>query len=83
MGEQFEKCMPHFAPLLLVGLNNFEETSVCRVCQDVVGDLSRALGPKMALYCEPMLLVLYNNVRNPRVDRKLKPAIMVSGQCGE
>jgi len=77
LGENFEVFLPHFFPYLQAGLSNYEETTVCRISNEVVGDLCRAMGSKMLPYCEPILNALYNNLQNPKVDRKLKPVIMV------
>merc|ERR1712139_146312 len=70
--------MPHFAPFLAVGLQNYEDTTVCVVATGIVGDLCRALDTKIAPYCDSILQVLYTNLQNKDVDKKIKAAIMVN-----
>merc|ERR1712061_70082 len=77
VGPNFERFMPHFAPHLQVGLQNYEAPQVCQMSTGIVGDLCRALGPKMVPYCQPILEIFFNNLRNQGVDRKIKAAIMV------
>uniref|UniRef100_A0A0G4HGA9 Importin N-terminal domain-containing protein n=1 Tax=Chromera velia CCMP2878 TaxID=1169474 RepID=A0A0G4HGA9_9ALVE len=77
LGEQFDRFGQHFNPQLLVGLANFEESAVCKICCDVVGDLCRALGSKMTPFIEPLVTQLYNNLQNPAVDRRIKPNMMI------
>eukprot|EP00931_Biecheleriopsis_adriatica_P086256 TRINITY_DN60967_c0_g1_i1.p1 TRINITY_DN60967_c0_g1~~TRINITY_DN60967_c0_g1_i1.p1 ORF type:complete len:854 (+),score=205.76 TRINITY_DN60967_c0_g1_i1:68-2629(+) len=76
VGANFECFMPHFAPHLRVGLQNYEEVQVCLMTTGVVGDLCRALEGKIITYCDTILQILYTNLQNPNVDRKIKAAIM-------
>ena len=75
-GSGFERFMPHFAPHLTVGLQNYEEIQVCLTTTRMVGDLCTALEGKVAKYCDMILEILYTNLKNPAVDRKIKAAVM-------
>jgi len=77
-GASFERFMPHFAPHLQVGLQNYEEVQVCLTTTRMVGDLCTALEGKIVSYCDTILQILYTNLRNPAVDRKIKAAVMTS-----
>jgi len=76
VGAQFERFMPHFAPYLKVGLENYEDVQVCLMATGVVGDLCRALEGKIITYCDTILQILYTNLQNPAVDKRIKAAIM-------
>lgn len=76
-GQAFERFMPHFAQHLRVGLQNFEASQVCLLSTTVVGDLCRALGGRIITYTQTILEILFANLQNPAVDRKIKAAIMV------
>eukprot|EP00933_Yihiella_yeosuensis_P040602 TRINITY_DN34928_c0_g1_i1.p1 TRINITY_DN34928_c0_g1~~TRINITY_DN34928_c0_g1_i1.p1 ORF type:complete len:861 (+),score=189.92 TRINITY_DN34928_c0_g1_i1:119-2701(+) len=76
VGANFERFMPHFAPHLRVGLQNYDDVQVCLMSTGVVGDLCRALEGKIIIYCDTILEILYTNLQNPAVDRKIKAAIM-------
>lgn len=76
VGPYFERFMQFFAPHLRVGLQNYEDVQVCVLATGVVGDLCRALEGKMTTYCDTILQILYTNLQNPAVDRKIKAAIM-------
>jgi len=72
----FEKYMTHFRPYLMVGLRNYEEHQVCAVAVGVVGDISRALGPKLLLYCDEIVSLLLQDLQNPLLNRNVKPPIL-------
>jgi len=76
VGVNFERFMPHFAPHLRVGLQNYDDVQVCTMSTNVIGDLCRALNGKIITYCDTILQILYTNLQNPAVDRKIKAAIM-------
>eukprot|EP00435_Cladocopium_sp_Y103_P041747 s761_g11.t1 len=75
-GSGFDRFMPHFAPHLTVGLQNYEEVQVCLTTTRMVGDLCTALEKKIGGYCDMILEILYTNLKNPAVDRKIKAAVM-------
>jgi importin subunit beta-1 len=76
VGVEFERFMPHFAPHLRVGLQNYDDVQVCTMATGVIGDLCGALKGKIITYCDTILQILYTNLQNPAVDRKIKAAIM-------
>lgn len=75
-GAGFERFMPHFAQHLTIGLQNYEEVQVCLTTTRMVGDLCTALERKILGYCDTILEILYTNLKNPAVDRKIKAAVM-------
>lgn len=75
-GTGFDRFMPHFAPHLTVGLQNYEEVQVCLTTTRMVGDLCTALEKKIGGYCDMILEILYTNLKNPAVDRKIKASVM-------
>lgn len=75
-GSGFDRFMPHFAPHLTVGLQNYEEVQVCLTTTRMVGDLCTALEEKIGGYCDMILEILYTNLKNPAVDRKIKASVM-------
>jgi len=76
VGGNFERFMPHFAPQLKIGLENYEDVQVCLMATGVIGDLCRALEGKIITYTDTILQILHQNLQNPSVDRKIKAAIM-------
>lgn len=74
----FERFMPHFVPCLHMALQNYEDTQVCLMAVGVVTDLCRALQMKVLPYVEQFVHILYTNLQNPKVDRKIKAAIMTT-----
>jgi importin subunit beta-1 len=74
----FEPFMPHFMPFLHLGLQGIEDTQVCLMSVGVVTDLCRALQIKILPYVEQFVQILYTNLQNPKVDRKIKAAIMTT-----
>mmetsp|Transcript_55137 Transcript_55137/g.102102 ORF Transcript_55137/g.102102 Transcript_55137/m.102102 type:complete len:866 (+) Transcript_55137:475-3072(+) len=75
-GPNFNGFMTAFAPYLKAGLENYEETQVCLLATGMIGDLCGALKGQMVQYCEPILQILYTNLRNRNVDRKIKSVII-------
>lgn len=76
VGTGFERFMPHFAPHLKTGLENYDDVQVCKMATGVIGDLCRALEGKIITYCDTILQILYTNLQNGAVDRKIKAAIL-------
>lgn len=80
IGPSFEKYMGHFKPFLEWGLKNFEDISTCDVCTIMVGStLWKEMGESFRLnHMEGLLAMLYDNLRNPAVDRKIKIRIIAT-----
>jgi importin subunit beta-1 len=62
--QDFEKYMSELAQPLLSALQNSEEYQVCCVAVGLVGDISRALGPKMMPYCDRIITILLQNLQS-------------------
>lgn len=56
--------MTDLAPHLLSALQNADEYQVCCVAVGLVGDISRALGPKMMPYCDRIITHLLQNLQS-------------------
>ncbi|XP_046331579.1 importin subunit beta-1-like isoform X3 [Haliotis rufescens] len=76
LGDGFEKYMEAFKPYLTIGLKNYQEYQVCVAAVGLVGDLCRALGNKVFPYCNDLMLLLMENLRNESVHRSVKPQIL-------
>jgi len=76
VGPNFESFMSHYIPYFRIGLQNFEDVQVCYMATGAVGDLCRALEGKITTYFDDILHILYTNLQNPVVDRKIKAAII-------
>ncbi|XP_067687628.1 importin subunit beta-1-like isoform X1 [Haliotis asinina] len=76
LGDGFEKYMEAFKPYLTIGLKNYQEYQVCVAAVGLVGDLCRALGSKVFPYCNDLMLLLMENLRNESVHRSVKPQIL-------
>eukprot|EP01118_Nematostelium_gracile_P005236 TRINITY_DN1640_c0_g1_i1.p1 TRINITY_DN1640_c0_g1~~TRINITY_DN1640_c0_g1_i1.p1 ORF type:complete len:873 (-),score=271.61 TRINITY_DN1640_c0_g1_i1:208-2763(-) len=72
----FEKYMAHFGPYLKVGLRNYEEHQVCSVSVGVVGDIARALGPRLVPFCDDIVSLLLQDLQNQHLNRNVKPPIL-------
>jgi len=58
------------------GLSNWEAHSVCSVAVGVVGDICRAIGDKIAPYCDEIINLLLQNLRHASLNRDVKPPIL-------
>jgi importin subunit beta-1 len=74
--EHFEKYMQHFQPVLLAALKNAQDHQVCTIAVNVVGDLCRSLGTKILPYCDEIVQQLLENLRDPYLNRDVKPPIL-------
>ncbi|GAB6028323.1 Importin subunit beta-1 [Chamberlinius hualienensis] len=76
LGEKFLKYMDAFKPFLALGLKNHSEYQVCSAAVGLVGDICRALGIKVAPYCDEIMAMLLEILRNSNVHRSVKPQIL-------
>lgn len=76
MEADFIRYMPTFAKWLELALRNWEEHAVCTIAVCVVGDICRALGDKVAPYCDVLVTLLLENLKNPHINRTVKPPIL-------
>ena len=58
------------------GLKSHEAYQVCTVAVGVVGDLSRALGSKIAPYCNEIVQSLLEILQNSTLNRAVKPHVL-------
>jgi len=72
----FEKFVHHFIPFLLNGLRNWQEYEVCSIAVGVVGDIARAIQVKLAPYTDQIIQVLLEDLKNPELNRNVKPPIL-------
>ncbi|KAL8429560.1 hypothetical protein ACSSS7_006490 [Eimeria intestinalis] len=59
-------------------LNNTDELQATRICIELVGDLSRALGQDFSGVADPLLHQFYQLLKAPSVDRSLKPVVIIA-----
>lgn len=76
VGVDFERFMPLFAPMLKVGLENYEEIQVCLVALGILSDVCRALDRKIITYSDTFVQILVGHLEKPAVDRKIKAAAL-------
>ncbi|KAL6047512.1 Importin subunit beta-1 [Balamuthia mandrillaris] len=72
----FVRYMPAFHKWLEFALRNWEEHQVCTVAVGVVGDICRAIQEKVQPYCDVIVTLLLDNLRNPNINRSVKPPIL-------
>ncbi|XP_057329576.1 importin subunit beta-1 isoform X2 [Microplitis mediator] len=76
LGEGFLKYMEAFKPFLCMGLKNHAEYQVCGAAVGLTGDICRALKSKVLPYCDDIITLLLENLRNNTVHRSVKPQIL-------
>jgi importin subunit beta-1 len=76
LNENFLKYMEAFKPFFAAGLRNIEEYQVCLAAVGLMGDLCRALGPKVLPFCDETMIMLLENLGNEQVHRSVKPQIL-------
>ena len=76
LNDGFIKYMEAFKPYLLLGLKNIAEYQVCHAAVGLVGDICRALGPKVIMVSDEIMEVLMTNLSNDSVHRTVKPQIL-------
>ncbi|CAL9693896.1 unnamed protein product [Knipowitschia caucasica] len=76
LGADFQKYMEAFEPFLVIGLKNHAEYQVCLAAVGLVCDLCRALMSNILPYCDKIMNLLLDNLRNQDVHRSVKPQIL-------
>lgn len=76
LGEKFDNFMKYFFEILLTGLKNSGAYSTCISAVGVVSELTRALEKKIFPYCDLIMQALLDNLRDPNVERSVKPHII-------
>jgi len=77
VGTEFDRYMiVDFTNGLLAALKNSEEPSVCSSAIEVVGDICRAIGDKMAKLSDTVITILIEHLKNPHILREIKPLVL-------
>lgn len=76
LGAEFLKYMDSFFPVLEIGLANHQDWHACLVTVGCLGDISRAIGPNLAPYCDRLMTTLLSNLQSNEVHRNIKPQIL-------
>lgn len=76
VGAGFATYMDAFMPHLATGLQNWQETAVCRAAVGAVGDIARALEGNILQYCDIIVQKLLEALQAPNLDREAKPEIL-------
>ena len=76
LGDGFLKYMDAFKPYLYIGLKNHQEYQVCVTAVGLTGDIFRALKLKALPYCDEVMTLLLENLRDNTVHRSVKPQIL-------
>merc|ERR1712054_108728 len=76
LGASFMQYMPQFKDLLIKGLENSEEHTICLAAVGVIGDLCRALNQQILPFCDPIMLQLMKNLIDQNLHRSVKPPIL-------
>eukprot|EP01069_Polyplicarium_translucidae_P008131 Polyplicarium_translucidae@DN3188_c0_g1_i2.p1 len=74
--EEFERHLIPFAKILHVGLTNHEDVAFCSRCIEIVGDVSRSLGPAVHPACDPLVRELYRLLHGRDVKPALKSKVL-------
>ena len=75
-GADSEKYVQALWPVLELALRNYAEYEVCAIAVDVVGDLCRALGEKVAPFADAIMMVLLTNLAANELAASVKPAVV-------
>lgn len=76
IGIEYMKYLPVFKPLLLQGLSDRAEYSVCISAIGVVGDLCRAIGKEIFPYCDEIMQCCLESLADNSVHRSVKPHVL-------
>jgi importin subunit beta-1 len=74
--SDFNRYVQFVQPILLNSLTNVEEYQVCTTAVGLVGDMSRALGNKMAPYCDDIIRCLIDLLQSSVLNRVVKPHVI-------
>ena len=76
LSDGFSKYMEAFMPFLHAGLKNVAEYQVCHAAVGLVGDICRALGSKILVYCDQIMETLLENLSNNNVHRQVSVIVI-------
>ncbi|KAG7373170.1 heat repeat-containing protein [Nitzschia inconspicua] len=72
----FATYMDQLIPLLLAGLKNFSAYQVCIVAVGTVGDISRNIEGRIQPYCDSIMAVLIECLKDQSIHRSVKPPVL-------
>jgi len=72
----FDKYMVAVQPCLIQGLRSWNEWQVCQAAVGTAGDICRALEGGVLPYCDAIVLCLLEDLRNPDLNRGVKPNVI-------
>lgn len=76
MEEAFEKYTPHLMNFVFGSLNGLEDFTVFNSAVGIVGDLARAIGPKIRPFADTLMQALLAALASPVLHRTAKPAVV-------
>ncbi|CAO3686062.1 unnamed protein product [Rhizopus stolonifer] len=72
----FNRYSASFIPILCNALQNPAEYQLCFISVGIIGDICRALGKDIGIYCNELMQLLVTNLQSPVLHRSVKPAIL-------
>lgn len=75
LGEGFIKYMDVFKNYLIMGLKSHNNHKVCAAAIGVITDISRGLKNRVLPYCDEIMAILLENLRDNTIDQSIKPVI--------
>ncbi|KAI9255644.1 armadillo-type protein [Phascolomyces articulosus] len=72
----FARYAEPFVPILCTALQNPAEYQLCSIAVGLIGDLCRALGEGVTVYCNTFMQLLVSNLQSPVLHRTVKPNIL-------
>ncbi|KAG2226727.1 hypothetical protein INT45_001074, partial [Circinella minor] len=74
--SDFSRYAEPFVPILCTALQNPAEYQLCSIAVGLIGDLCRALGEGVTVYCNTFMQLLVSNLQSPVLHRTVKPNIL-------
>lgn len=72
----FSRYAEPFVPILCAALQNPAEYQLCSIAVGLIGDLCRALGSGVEVYCNTFMQLLVSNLQSIVLHRSVKPSIL-------
>ena len=74
--SDFSRYAEPFVPILCTALQNPAEYQLCSIAVGLIGDLCRAMGEGVTVYCNTFMQLLVSNLQSPVLHRTVKPNIL-------
>lgn len=74
--DKFSVYLDTLHEYLMLGLQNHEDSEVCKIAVGVVGDICRAVEGKIIIYCNDIVQTLLINLSAPYLARSVKPPVI-------